>query len=137
MRIVGVDVVEKRGGGRPFIYAGFAPQKVHGVLGAKVQANLNAANPAGSRPTRAVVTLSAIKIAQKGGRKADYDSVIIAKADFIDVETGAKIGEGRLGAQATYRPGFLGSQDKVLTPEQELQMITTHSAQVLAKQVFG
>ena len=136
MQIVDVNIVERRGGGRPFNYGGLDPQRVQGVLASKTKSALNRANPAGTRPTRADVTLSAIVIATKGGRQAAYDSVIIAKADFIDVATGQKVGTGRFGAQATYRPAFLGGADKVLSPEQELELITTHSTNELAKQVF-
>jgi hypothetical protein len=138
MKIVAVEVVLNPGMGRPFRYAGLPPAKVHETLARKVQAALNGANPSGIRPAKAVVKLSAVTIADATPNQKAYDSAILASARFYDQETGAKIGEGgALGAQATYRPSFLAGQDRVLSPEQELELITTHGATVLAKRIFG
>ncbi len=138
MKLTDVRIQVNRGMGRPFQYGGFSPDHVHSVLASKLRSVINAANPGGTRAARAEVKLSSITIATKGGRKPAYDSVIIASATFFDVATGAQIG-GRenLGAQASYRPAFLGGQDRVLSPQQELELITTHSVSALARKIYG
>ncbi|PIE10315.1 MAG: hypothetical protein CSA70_11890 [Rhodobacterales bacterium] len=117
MRIDQVEIKVEPGMERLFRCVGFSPTQVHDLIGKKIKSALNGVNRWGRRNTKAIVRLYSITIATEGGRKAACDSVIIADAAFVDQETGQKIGEGRLGAQSSYRPEVLGGEDRVLSPQ--------------------
>lgn len=106
-------------------------------LDSKATRILGAANPGGAVKAKAVITVNSVIIASKNVRAKAYDSVIGAHAQLFDTATGLKIGgKFQLGLQATYRPALAGGRDRVLSPEQELELITTHSVTKLKENMY-